>query len=63
MGNRLEEYCCVKCGNPLLELKPNAWHMCTTCTERTKKLIHDAVQDRKNSVENKPRKILVGARP
>lgn len=57
MGNRLEENCCIKCGNPLVGLVPNAWHMCTPCTERTKKLVHDAVSDRK-SIGSKPRKKL-----
>ena len=58
MGNRLAENCCIKCGMPLIELVPNAWHMCTKCTERTKKLVYDAVLDRKKNIENKPRRIL-----
>jgi len=57
----MEENCCIKCGNPLLEITPNAWHTCTVCTERIKKLVHNAVADRKNNVENKSRKILIRA--
>ena len=58
MGNRLEENCCIKCGNPLIEETPNSLHTCPTCTERVRKLAYDAISDRKNNVENKPRKII-----
>lgn len=61
MGNRLEENCCIKCGDPLLELNPNSWHMCTGCTERTKKLVHD-IRSNKTDVGRKPHKIFIGKR-
>ena len=61
MGNRIEEGLCIKCGTPLIELTPNAWHMCTTCTERTKKLVHDAVANRKMESKNQRHTLRVGA--
>ena len=61
MGNRLEENCCIKCGNPLIELEPNAWHTCTPCTERVKKLIYDAVSNSGNKDEKALKRFKIGS--
>jgi hypothetical protein len=40
MGNRIENECCVACGNPLL-YPFNEYRTCRNCTEKIKKVIYE----------------------
>lgn len=50
--NRLEDMCCVMCGDSLISPKDAELSMCTSCVEKTKKAAQKQIKNVKSRTGN-----------